>query len=97
MTKKETIASWKEKIKTDPRWAIRAAMRIHKEQTLDEQNSHQTIESNGVGFNSHDAEIISSIVIRFNRRKFLTPGECKVLHKSMPKYAGQLYRLTQGK
>jgi hypothetical protein len=104
MTKAETIADWKEKLETNPAWALRALVVVYNEQTPTEQDYEVTAYTNGVGFTGIDAEILTSFakqylnkVERFGRTATLSPRQMELLHKKMPKYAGQLYRLTQGK
>lgn len=85
---------WRKKIKTNPRWALRAALRIHQQQTREEQVFSATLESNGVGFNSHDSPIICPIVERYLRTGEVTGRGYYQLQKRMPKYVKQLWRLV---
>lgn len=95
MNKKETILHWKRKIANDPRWAIRAAVRIYEAQTEDEKHYGVTTEPNGVGFNSFDAPVITQLVLRIKRKEPLNKGAQLLLMRRMPKYAGQLYKITK--
>lgn len=94
MNKRETIEHWKKKIKTNPGWALRAAIRIYQSQTQEEQCSHATLDSNGVGFNSFDSPVISPIVDRYLRTKVIEGKSIYQLQRRMPKYAGQLYKIV---
>lgn len=94
MNKKQTIEYWKSRIKTNPGWALKAAIRIYQSQTQEEQSSHVTLSSNGVGFNSFDSPLISPIVDRYLRTKQIERKSIYHLQRRMPKYAGQLYKLV---
>lgn len=95
MTKKDTIAEWKAKLATDSRWALRALVRIYQEQTPSEKDIELTMYHNNVGFSGVDADILTSFVKQYQRRGELSPKQMMILHQRIPKYAGQLYRLTQ--
>lgn len=98
MSKKETINSWKIKIATRPKWAIRAAIRINSKQTEQEKCYGNTIKSNGVGLNSFDAPVITPIVEKYKRDKTsLNNRDIYQLQRVMPKYAGQLYKLVNAR
>lgn len=93
-SKKQTIAEWKDKLERDDHWAVRALMRVYQEQTADERNSHVTRYANNVGFTAFDAELLTSFAHRYDRFGHLSEKQMEVLHNRIPKYAGQLYRLT---
>ena len=82
MTKKETIAHWKNRIAQSDRWAIRAAQRILRVET-DDQHVDK-------GLNRIDRVIVVSIL----SQPTMTRKQLNTLRKVMPKYAGQLYRIT---
>lgn len=88
------IAEWKGKIARHDNWALRAAIVIVEQQTAEEQASSSTLESNGVGLGSFDADIVTSIVKKHQAGLRLSRKQLDVLRRTMPKYAGQLYRLT---
>lgn len=94
MAKKRTIAEWKGKIAGHWQWALKAAIRIVELQTPEEQAYSATLESNGVGLNAFDAELVTSIVMQFKERKRITTKQMGILQARMPKYASQLYGLT---
>lgn len=94
MTKKDTVALWKEKLATEPAWALRALIRIYEEQTPTEQDYEVTAYHNGVGFTGIDADILTSFAKQYQRKGELSPKQMDLLYKKMPRYAGQLYRLT---
>lgn len=91
---REIVNTWKGKIASDDRWALRAAIRIVEQQTVEEMASSATLESNGVGLGAFDADIVTSIVRKHQAGVRLTRKQLDVLRRTMPKYAAQLYRLT---
>lgn len=95
MNKKETLAYWKDKIQTRPGWALRAAVRIYQQQTDLEKTQSHTQESNGVGFNSFDAPVITPIVQEYLRSRRFGIESQRILMRRMPKYANQLYKLVE--
>lgn len=94
MSKKETIAMYKSKLASDPQWAIRGLLRIYEEQTAAEKMSSTTHVDNGVGFTGLDAGILTSFATYYKRHQKFSEAQLKLLMKRIPKYAGQLYRLT---
>lgn len=96
MTKKDAVAFFKEKLRSDAGWAIKGMLRVYTFQTASEQNMLQTQEANNVGFTAFDAEILSSFAQQYKTKKFLSPKQMTILHKLMPKYAGQLYNCAKG-
>ena len=87
----------KSKLATDARWAIRGMIRIYEFQTAHEQASEHTEENNAVGFNGTDAEILTSFVKFYQKFNRLSDNQMKWVFKKMPKYAGQLCRIIEGK
>lgn len=96
MTKKATIANWKEQLGTNAAWALRGLMRIYEMQTPQEQEVELTVYHNGVGFSGVDADILTSFVKQYQRKGSLSEKQMNILFQRMPRYAGQLYKLTYG-
>ena len=94
ITKIEVKEFVKEKLATDRAWAIKGLLKIFENQTLDEQKSKDTIYQNGVGFNGTDGEILSSFALQFQKRKFLSDKQMVALYKMMPKYWGQIVKIS---
>jgi len=94
---KKQATHYKIKIKTDPRWATRAVVAIYRYQTEHEKYLQETVYHNRVGFNARDAEFCSSIARQVIAGRALSPKQLAVLHRVMPKYAGQLVRIVNGK
>jgi hypothetical protein len=95
MTKHDLIEHLRRRLAHDPRWALRALLRIYQNQTADEQVKDAAIERNGIGFSGPDAEILSSFARQYQRRGSLSPRQMEVLMRKMPSYARQLARCTE--
>lgn len=80
----------------------KAVVTIYRRQTRDERNSYSTHETNGVGFNKFDAEILTSFAkqIIFNkdvgRRYLLSRKQIEIARKRIKKYAKQLAKIANG-
>ena len=94
MIKKDLIEHLRQRLASDPRWALRALIRIYQNQTADEQAHDATIERNGIGFSGPDAEILSSFARQYLRRRSLSPKQMNVLMRKIPSYAGQIARCS---
>lgn len=75
----------------------KAVMTIYQYQTKEEQGYDTTIDSNGVGFNAVDAEILSSFARQLFDGKHLSNKQIMLARKKMTKYAGQLTYLANQK
>lgn len=93
-TKKAKVQFIRDKLSNDKQWAIRGLLRIYSCQTTSEQAANETEESNGVGFNGMDAELLSSFAQQYIQHKNLSDKQMIWVHKKMPKYASQLERLS---
>lgn len=94
-TQKETVEHFRQMLASRPAWALRGLVRIYERQTDIEKASQLTCVNNKVGFTGFDAEILSSIAEQYKSRGTVSPGQMVVLHKRMPKYAGQLLKITK--
>lgn len=94
MKQEEVIATLKVKLSTDARWAIRALVRIAKEQTQDELVKEQTRDHNHVGFRPCDAFILTRMAEAYTQYRRLTPKQEALVMRKVPVYARQLVRLT---
>jgi hypothetical protein len=90
MTKKELVEQLRRRLGSDPRWALRALMRIYQNQTADEQARDATIERNGIGFSGPDAEILGSFARQYESRRSLSPKQMALLMRKIPSYARQI-------
>lgn len=93
-TKKARIAHIREALTVNNNWAIKGLLRIYNEQTDEEQACEDTMEHNGVGFSGVDGNILSSFSKQIINGRELSLTQMKIVHKVMPKYAGQLERLS---
>jgi hypothetical protein len=94
-TKKNTVTFVKTKLATDPVWAVKALVRIFQEnQTADEQVSQTTTHDNGIGFSGCDAEFLSSLAQAQLKYGRLTDKQLSFVLKKMPKYAGQVIKMS---
>lgn len=71
-------------------YCISALLYLYTLQTEDEKMAHTTIEENGRGFSSVDAEFLTSIAEYYRDHKFLTQKQIGYARKCMIKYGGQL-------
>ena len=90
MSKKDMIEQLRQHLASNDRWALRALMRIYKNQTADEQCREATIERNGIGFTGPDAEILTSFARQYQRRGSLSPKQIIILRRRIPAYARQI-------
>lgn len=87
----------REKLATDNKWLFRGLLAIYARQTEDEQRTDQTNHNNSVGFNGTDAAFLSIMARRALEDKPFSEKQIACIRKAMLKYAGQLYRISQGK
>ena len=97
ITKTQVRDFVKAKLATDPIWAQKALLKIFEFQTLDEQKCKDTIYHNGVGFNGTDWEILSSFALQFRKKRYLSDKQMKYVFKKMPKYWGQVVKISDEK
>lgn len=83
-------------LKVSDAWVVKGVSTIYKLQTEAEKVSETTTEDNGVGFNSLDAELLSSFAKGINKYGSLTPGQMVWARKKMLKYSGQLAKIANG-
>lgn len=94
MNQEQVVASLKDKLASDARWATRALVRIAEKQTSDELITEKTKEHNNVGFRPCDAYILTRMAEAQRRFRKLTPKQEAFVMRKMPVYARQLIRLT---
>lgn len=100
MYTKEFVA---QKIKENDQWLIRGVLAIYERQTDEEQQTRETTENNGVGFNGVDSTILSSFAEQIKQwenntaRRFpkpLSDKQLAIARKKMVKYAKQLANIA---
>lgn len=85
----------KDRLSNDPKWALKALVRIYREgQTEEEKSSNVTIELNGIGFSGCDAEILSSIAVQYLRHRMLSAKQIDLVMNKIKKYSRQVYNFN---
>jgi hypothetical protein len=87
----------KMKMLTEDRWLYRGLLAIHAKQTAEEQHCKETKEDNGQGFNSADANILSSFAEDLLKYSHLTDRQKAVCRSRMLKYSNQLAIIAKQK
>ena len=80
--RKQAISDW---LNSDPEYTRQLLLRLNALQTQWEQQVEQTLEDNGVGFNSADAPVLTQIAQAATDRP-LTAEELAVCRHRLPKY-----------
>ena len=88
------IEQLRQRLIGNDRWALRALLRIHQNQTADEQTSERTIDRNGIGFSGPDAEILTSFARQYQRRGWLSERQMTILDRRIPCYARQIVQCS---
>ena len=83
------------KLEDNVKWATKGLVTIYKFQTESEKACGATHEDNGVGFSGVDSEILSSFAEQVNKKRNLSIKQIAILHRLMPKYAGQLVKIAK--
>ena len=94
-TKKARVQFIRDKLANDKQWALRGLLKIYSLQTDSEQMAGVTCHQNGVGFTGSDAELLTSFAQQYERRSDLSDKQMTWVFKKMPKYAGQLERISR--
>ena len=76
---------------------IRAMLAIQSFQTLSEQSSHTTKDSNGVGWSAFDAPFMGDMIVAFRRYGRLTPKQMAVTRNKVMRYHRQLVEIANAK
>lgn len=72
----------------------RAIVALYNRQTEQEQDSTQTVEANGIGFNAVDAPFLTSIARGYKQYGRLTDKQAAATRKAIKKYIGQLVTIA---
>ena len=64
-------------------------MTVYYNQTESELGNRATHKHNGVGFNKHDAPILTSLAEKYSVVGYLTEGEFNTVCRLIPKYRRQ--------
>jgi len=93
-SQKEVIQMFKSQLSSNKSWALRGLKVIYDNQTADEKSSATTRHYNNIGFTGADAEFLTSLAQQYERKGDLSDKQMAVLYKKMPKYAGQLLKMS---
>ena len=74
----------------------RSIVKIFERQTEDEKSTEATNHNNGVGFNSVDAQLLSSFAKQILEGRSLSPKQLEWARKKLPKYSNQLAKIANG-
>ena len=81
-------------IQTNETVLYRALLKLYRCQTSEEQDSGETVEHNGMGFNAFDASFLTSASEFLLSRGYLTDRQKVVVRKKLVKYNKQLTKLA---
>lgn len=94
-TQKNIHSYVKSMLATNKVWALKALVRIYQEnQTSDEQVAKVTSHDNGIGFTGVDAGFLSSLAEHYLKRGSLSDKQMAFVFKKMPKYHGQVIKMS---
>ncbi len=86
----------REQLLTDDAWLVRGLIAIFNRQTADEQQAERTEIHNKMGFNSSDAEILTSFAKQWQQKEWLSDKQMGIIRRKLPKYSAQLARIARG-
>lgn len=89
-SKKALQDAIKKQIISNDAQSIKAMMKIYAYQTADEKFTGMTYDSNGVGFNGNDSNILTSFCEQYKKSRYLSPKQLSIVKKKIGKYAGQI-------
>lgn len=84
-------------LKTNDKALYRAIVLIADYQTPEEKATGSTLDHNGVGFGTVDAEFLTSMALRIKSGVGLTPKQLAICRNKMPKYWRQLMIISKQK
>ena len=80
----------KDKLANDVRWMEKAILLLYSLQTRDEQQSENTIHSNGEGFNGVDSRYLTYVAKFLKNGGHLSGHHIQKVGKMLPKYWNQV-------
>ena len=93
-TKKELQEYLKGRLATDKDWALRALLLVVEFQSDVEYEMERTKFRNGMGFNSSDGEILTSIAKQYQKKGWISDKQLFLVQKRIPKYWEQVMNLS---
>ena len=94
LSKKDLIEHLRQRLASDPRWALRSLPRRSQHHAAEKESQHPIIERNDIGFSGPDAEILSSFARQYQRRRSLSPKQMHLLQRKIPSYARQIVQCS---
>lgn len=79
-----------QRINADPNYALAALLTVYNNQTLDEHANKDAVHSNGIGFNSADARLLSSIAEHYLKTQRISDRQLAAVQRKIVKYSRQL-------
>ncbi len=96
-TKTAKVEFLREKLGSNPQWAVKGLLKIYEYQTEAEQRVGETNEDNGVGFSGADANILSSFAEQIKNGRQMSIKQMAMIYKKMPRYSRQLMKIAETK
>jgi len=96
-SKEQLTTAMRNQITGSDAQALKALKRIYEYQTAQEKRIGDTCEYNGVGFNGHDAKVLSDMAQLSLRGVNLSEKQMRLIKARIGKYAGQLVNLSISK
>jgi len=90
LTQKDRTNYVRNRLKEDPKWALRALVVIYNHQTESEQATETTHFYNNVGFAGNDAPLFTSLAKQFIRSGTLSEKQMWHVMRKMHKYSRQI-------
>lgn len=94
MEKKWTAEEIKAKMAVDLKWLEHGVLAIYAKQTADEQQSHQTLHHNGIGFSGCDGRYLGYVARYLQSGHHLSGQHLDKTRNKMAKYSGQLAQIA---
>lgn len=94
-TKKERKEKVKALLACNDTAVMRAVVAIYRRQTEHEKVAESTRETNGVGFNAMDAEILSSFAKQMLSGRSLSYKQMEIARRRISKYSTQLASIAE--
>lgn len=83
-------------LQTNRTMVLRSCVKLYERQTRDEQEQFETVEANGIGFNSADACFMSDIAKQIIKGRKLSQKQFDITKKKIQKYSKQLTKIANG-
>lgn len=95
MITKTEVFNKKQQIRNNSEVARRSMESLYEFQTMLEQQVHETIFKNRVGFNKNDAPTLSNIITKIENDEEITEEDYSQMKRRMVKYSRQLLEIER--